>query len=165
MRKSTVTRTVLIAMAVAVVVANLLSQRFASPLRRLTDTSRRIAEGDLSSRVPADDAAWTTRELTELARQFNAMADRLEESVNIIRTDRDRSRDFLADVSHELKTPIAAIRTFNGVTSPSTGPTWPLPFWPPRSRSSSDQSSSRSSRGCGLAASRRAASSRSEISA
>ena len=40
------------------------------------------------------------------------MADRLEESVSIIRRDRDRSRDFLADVSHELRTPIAAIRTF-----------------------------------------------------
>ena len=41
------------------------------------------------------------------------MADRLEESVEIIRRDRDRSRDFLADVSHELRTPIAALRTFN----------------------------------------------------
>ena len=37
------------------------------------------------------------------------MADRLEESVAIIRRDRDRSRDFLADVSHELRTPIAAL--------------------------------------------------------
>ena len=41
------------------------------------------------------------------------MADRLEESVEIIRRDRDRSRDFLADVSHELRTPIAALRMFN----------------------------------------------------
>ena len=40
------------------------------------------------------------------------MADRLEESVAIIRRDRDYSRDFLADVSHELRTPIAAMRTF-----------------------------------------------------
>jgi two-component system phosphate regulon sensor histidine kinase PhoR len=40
------------------------------------------------------------------------MADRLEESVRIIRRDRDLSRDFLADVSHELRTPIAAMRTF-----------------------------------------------------
>ena len=40
------------------------------------------------------------------------MADRLEESVEIIRRDRDRSRDFLADVSHELRTPIAAMHTF-----------------------------------------------------
>ena len=41
------------------------------------------------------------------------MADRLQESVEIIRRDRDRSRDFLADVSHELRTPLAALRTFN----------------------------------------------------
>jgi two-component system phosphate regulon sensor histidine kinase PhoR len=40
------------------------------------------------------------------------MADRLQESMSIIRRDRDRSRDFLADVSHELRTPIAAMRTF-----------------------------------------------------
>ena len=52
-------------------------------------------------------------ELGELAVQFNTMADRLEESVEIIRRDRDRSRDFLADVSHELRTPLAALRTFN----------------------------------------------------
>ena len=41
------------------------------------------------------------------------MADRLQESVEIIRRDRDRSRDFLADVSHELRTPLAALRMFN----------------------------------------------------
>jgi signal transduction histidine kinase len=41
------------------------------------------------------------------------MADRLAESVELIRRDRDRSRDFLADVSHELRTPLAALRTFN----------------------------------------------------
>ena len=38
------------------------------------------------------------------------MADRLEESVSIIRRDRDYSRDFAADVSHELRTPIAAMK-------------------------------------------------------
>jgi two-component system phosphate regulon sensor histidine kinase PhoR len=41
------------------------------------------------------------------------MAERLQESIEIIRRDRDRSREFLADVSHELRTPIAALRTFN----------------------------------------------------
>jgi signal transduction histidine kinase len=51
--------------------------------------------------------------MAELAVQFNARADRLQESVEIIRRDRDRSRDFLADVSHELRTPLAALRTFN----------------------------------------------------
>ena len=49
------------------------------------------------------------------------MAERLEESVEIIRRDRDRSRDFLADVSHELRTPIAALRTFNELLKDQAG--------------------------------------------
>ena len=49
------------------------------------------------------------------------MADRLQESVEIIRRDRDRSRDFLADVSHELRTPLAALRTFNELLMESAG--------------------------------------------
>jgi signal transduction histidine kinase len=63
--------------------------------------------------VPAAEVRAGSSELAELAVQFNAMADRLQESVEIIRRDRDRSRDFLADVSHELRTPLAALRTFN----------------------------------------------------
>lgn len=102
-----------IAFGIAVIVAALIAARFSTPLTRLTDASRRLAEGDLASRVPADEVATSTREIAELSRQFNAMAARLQGSVAIIRHDRDRSRDFLADVSHELRTPIAAIRTFN----------------------------------------------------
>ena len=49
------------------------------------------------------------------------MADRLEESVAIIRRDRDRSRDFLADVSHELRTPITALRMSNELLSETAG--------------------------------------------
>jgi signal transduction histidine kinase len=101
-----------IASLVAVIVAAFLAHRFTTPLTRLTEASRRLAEGDLASRVPADELASGTLELRELSRQFNTMADRLEQSVAIIRRDRDYSRDFLADVSHELRTPIAATRTF-----------------------------------------------------
>jgi signal transduction histidine kinase len=101
-----------LALAIAVLVAVFLSGRFATPITRLTDASRRLAEGDLTSRVATDDVSSSTLELRTLSQQFNQMADRLEESVGIIRRDRDRSRDFLADVSHELLTPIAAMRTF-----------------------------------------------------
>ena len=101
-----------IAFGVAVLVAAFLARRFTRPLTRLTEASRRLAEGDLSSRVPADEVASNTTELRALSLQFNQMADRLEQSVSIIRRDRDYSRDFLADVSHELRTPIAAMRTF-----------------------------------------------------
>ncbi len=103
----------LIALAVAVVVAAALTRRIATPVRRLTEASRDLGEGDLARRVPAEVIEDGPVELSELGIQFNAMAERLQESVEIIRRDRDRSREFLADVSHELRTPIAALRTFN----------------------------------------------------
>ena len=105
--------TALFALGLSVVVSAAMARRFTTPLRRLTETSRGLAEGDLGRRVPASQVRAGSSELAELAVQFNAMADRLEESVEIIRRDRDRSRDFLADVSHELRTPLAALRTFN----------------------------------------------------
>ncbi len=101
------------ALLAAVLVAALMAGRFTRPLRRLTEATRRLGGGDMAGRVPADELGPSYAEVSELARQFNVMAGRLEESIDIIRRDRDRSRDFLADVSHELRTPIAALRTFN----------------------------------------------------
>jgi signal transduction histidine kinase len=102
-----------VALMVAITVAAALARRFTTPLRRLTEASRDLAEGDLARRVPADSVRGGATELADLGLQFNMMAERLQESVEIIRRDRDRSREFLADVSHELRTPIAALRTFN----------------------------------------------------
>ncbi|MEO8272777.1 MAG: HAMP domain-containing sensor histidine kinase [Chloroflexota bacterium] len=103
----------LVALAVAIVVAAMLTRRITTPLRRLTEASHDLAEGDFARRVPPDAIEGSPIELSDLGLQFNAMAERLQESVEIIRRDRDRSREFLADVSHELRTPIAALRTFN----------------------------------------------------
>jgi signal transduction histidine kinase len=103
----------LLALAVAVLVAAGLTRRITTPLRRLTEASRDLAEGDFARRVPSDAIEDGPIELSELGLQFNAMAERLQQSIEIIRRDRDRSREFLADVSHELRTPIAALRTFN----------------------------------------------------
>jgi len=111
----------ILAMAVSVAAAAALARRFTTPLRRLTEASRGLAEGDLARRVPTDSPIAGSLELTELALQFNSMADRVQESVDIIRRDRDRSRDFLADVSHELRTPIAALRTFNELLQEHAG--------------------------------------------
>ncbi len=103
----------LLSMAISISAGAAMASRITIPLRRLTEASRGLAEGDLARRVPDDPAQWGSREFVELALQFNTMADQVQESVEIIRQDRDRSRDFLADVSHELRTPIAAMRTFN----------------------------------------------------
>jgi len=111
----------IVAFLVSVVVAAFLARRFTTPLRRLTTAARDLEQGELGSRVPTRLAVTGAIEISELSRQFNAMADRLEESVAIIRHDRDRSRDFLADVSHELRTPITALRVSNELLSEAAG--------------------------------------------
>ena len=109
------------AMVLAIVVSSLLARRFTAPLRRLTEAARALAEGDLDRRVPADRARTGATEITELSRQFNAMAAQVQETVDVIVRDRDRSREFLADVSHELRTPLAALRTFNELLQEKAG--------------------------------------------
>ncbi len=71
----------------------------ALPLRNLIDAAGRVEAGDLSATVPIRGP----RELRSLARAFNAMLERL-------RSDEARRRRLLADVTHELRTPIAVIQ-------------------------------------------------------
>jgi signal transduction histidine kinase len=109
------------ALLLAIVISAVLARRFTTPLRRLTDAARALAEGDLARRVPADRARTGGAEITELSRQFNAMADQVEETMETIRRDRDTGREFLADVSHELRTPLAALRIFNELLREKAG--------------------------------------------
>ena len=111
----------LVALGIAVIVAAVMALRVTTPLRRVTDASRALAEGQLGERIPRSVIATSSSEIAALATQFNAMADRVEESLERIRRDRDRSRDFLADVSHELRTPIAALLTFNELLTERVG--------------------------------------------
>ena len=110
-----------LALGIAVIVAAAMALRVTTPLRRLTEASRALAEGQLGERIPRAEIRTGPAEIAALATQFNAMADQVEESVERIRRDRDRSRDFLADVSHELRTPIAALLTFNELLTERTG--------------------------------------------
>jgi signal transduction histidine kinase len=110
-----------VALSLSVVMSALLARRFTQPLRRLTEAARALAEGELSRRVPADGAMTGAKEITELSHQFNAMAHQVEETMEVIRRDRDASREFLADVSHELRTPLAALRTFNELLREKAG--------------------------------------------
>jgi signal transduction histidine kinase len=100
-----------LAFAIAGLFSLWLVRRLTRPVTRLTNAARAMSEGDLQQQVPIDPNG--PRELVELSEQFNTMAERLAESIRVIRADRDRSRDFLADVSHELRTPIAALRMYN----------------------------------------------------
>jgi signal transduction histidine kinase len=110
---STIRRAVLLAglgsLVVAVAFGLLMGKTLADPLRGLAQTARRMADGDLAARAPEA----RRDEIGSLARQFNSMAASLEASFRDLRAERDSLRRFIADASHELRTPITALATFN----------------------------------------------------
>jgi len=87
------------AAALALAMVQLLAHGMTFPLREMVAAARAMSRGDYSRRVTA-----TSRdEVGELARAFNSMAAELEQ------VDRVR-RDLIANASHELRTPIGALR-------------------------------------------------------
>lgn len=77
-------------------------------LRALEDAARRFGEGDLTARAPAIGGD----EVSAVADAFNRMAaDLAARQAQLVEADRAR-RQLLADVSHELMTPLTAIRGY-----------------------------------------------------
>jgi heavy metal sensor kinase len=77
-----------------------LAGRSFAPIQRLAETARKIKAGDLHQRVPVPAVR---DEVQYLAVTLNEMLDSLEQSFS-------RQRRFVADASHELRTPVAVIR-------------------------------------------------------
>lgn len=89
----------IVAIALAAAAALAAAYYLTRPIERLTDAAHALAGGDLSHRVDPGGPA----EIAGLGGAFNAMADSLEESEEL-------RRRLVADVAHELRNPIAALR-------------------------------------------------------
>ena len=90
-----------ISLVAALIVSLILARLIGRPLEALTRAVRRMGAGDLEQRVPEDGSAETV----ELARSFNAMAAGLAASQRL-------RQQMVADVAHELRTPLANIRGY-----------------------------------------------------
>jgi signal transduction histidine kinase len=93
-----------ISSAIAVLLAALIgwyiSRRISAPVLALSAVTARMTQGDLSSRADVNGRD----EFGQLARSFNEMASRVEETVGTLRA-------FVADAAHELHTPLTALKT------------------------------------------------------
>ena len=85
----------------ALLAGYLVAARTASPLRRFAATATRVDAGDLAPRLEA--SAADAAELRTLAEAFNHMLDRLDRAFA-------RQRQFVSDASHELRSPLTAMR-------------------------------------------------------
>jgi two-component system, OmpR family, sensor kinase len=77
------------------------------PLSAVIETATRIAHGDSKLRL---NPSRTDTELGSLAQAFDQMVDALEKAIEEARASDAATRRFLADASHELRTPIAALQ-------------------------------------------------------
>ncbi len=89
------------ALILAVLLSFVMLRRVLGPLTRMTVTTREIAAGNFTSRVPVE----SRDEVGQLSVAFNQMAESLEKLENL-------RRELMIDVAHELRTPLTNIRGY-----------------------------------------------------
>lgn len=96
---------ILVALALLSVIGFLIIYRFTRSLTVLSSQMKKVTSRNLETRV----SVHGNDEIGELARSFNGLLDRLEIAFR-------RERQFIGDVAHEMKTPIATLRSSFEVT-------------------------------------------------
>ena len=91
----------LIAFIISLILAAAIGRSFYRPVKRVTEAAQQMADGSYDQHVPVEGPP----ELKRMAGAFNAMASQ-------VRLSQQRLRDFVADVSHELKSPLTSINGF-----------------------------------------------------
>jgi signal transduction histidine kinase len=97
--------TILIALGVSFLLSWLLSKIHVNRIKRLREATSLVSAGDYHVHVPSSNFD----EIGELANDFNHMVKKLNHSMEEIDALENRRRQFMADVSHEMRTPLTTI--------------------------------------------------------
>lgn len=97
----------IIALLAAIVASFLISRQVVEPIRKLMKLSHKIATGEYEERLQISGNVQKNQldELDQLALSFNQMADKLEKTESM-------RRQLIGDVTHELRTPLSAIKGY-----------------------------------------------------
>lgn len=98
----------IVTVVIALTIAYYVSKSITSPIRRMQRAARLIARGDFDSRVRIK----SQDELGQLAKSLNTMADALQKQIEDLKRMDTIRTDFVANVSHELKTPLTLIKGY-----------------------------------------------------
>lgn len=102
---SNLTRALLVASLVAVLLAFFIARYLTSRIEGLRKATRQIANGNYEVSVPSKNRD----EVDDLANDFNNMAQSLQESKEEIQRQEQRRKEFMADAAHEMRTPLTTI--------------------------------------------------------
>jgi signal transduction histidine kinase len=102
-RRRTIFLSALIALALGILLALVLSRRIAKPLMAIAKAAKTMKQGNFSARVEAVALQKADEETLALAQGFNDMAETLEKN------ELER-KNMIADIAHELRTPLAVMQ-------------------------------------------------------
>lgn len=107
----------LLVAALGVAGAFVAAKRIQRPVQAVENAARQLGEGRLDIRVPVRGRD----EVAELARSFNSMAQQVGDSIAELHAKDRQQRRFVADVAHDLRTPVAAmVAAVDGLGHPAT---------------------------------------------